>query len=145
MLVAQSCPTLFNSVDCSLPGSSVHGVFRARILEWVAIPFSRRSSWPRDRTQADPVLQADSLPSEPKILFFLPVGQVTKRLWRTTSSSAEQKGQQRRPSETIKKDSPAKTNPSSRHLLVIWEVKCNGDGRGGERLQLITKLFFLLQ
>ena len=37
-------------MDCSLPGSSIHGIFQARILEWVAIPFSRRSSWPRDWT-----------------------------------------------------------------------------------------------
>ena len=49
--VAQSCPTLCNSVDCSPPGSSVHGILQARILEWVAISFSRGSSWPRDRTQ----------------------------------------------------------------------------------------------
>ena len=38
-------------MDCSLPGSSVHGILQARILEWVAIPFSRGSSQPRDRTQ----------------------------------------------------------------------------------------------
>ena len=38
-------------MDCSLPGSSVHGIFQARILEWVAISFSRGSSWPRDWTQ----------------------------------------------------------------------------------------------
>ena len=37
-------------MDCSLPGSSVHGIFQARVLEWVAISFSRGSSWPRDRT-----------------------------------------------------------------------------------------------
>ena len=49
--VAQSCPTLCDSVDCSLPGSSVHGILQARILEWVAISFSRGSSQPRDRTQ----------------------------------------------------------------------------------------------
>ena len=48
--VAQSCPTLCDPVDCSLPGSSVHGIFRARILEWVTISFSRGSSQPRDRT-----------------------------------------------------------------------------------------------
>ena len=36
-------------VDCSLPGSSVHGILQTRILEWVAIPFSRGSSWPRDQ------------------------------------------------------------------------------------------------
>ena len=49
--VAQSCPTLCDPMDCSLPGSSIHGVFQARILEWVAISFSSRSSRPRDWTQ----------------------------------------------------------------------------------------------
>ena len=48
--VTQSCPTLCDPVDCSLPGSSVHGILQARILEWVAISFSRGSSRPRDRT-----------------------------------------------------------------------------------------------
>ena len=48
---AQSCPTLYNPMDCSPPGSSVHGILQARILEWVAISFSRGSSRPRDRTQ----------------------------------------------------------------------------------------------
>ena len=57
-LVTQSCPTLLPPyglwwlsmrVACSLPGSSVHAIFQARILEWVAIPSSRRSSWSRDR------------------------------------------------------------------------------------------------
>ena len=47
--VAQSCPTLCDPMDCSLPGS-IHEIFQARILEWVAISFSRRSSRPRDRT-----------------------------------------------------------------------------------------------
>ena len=41
MLVAQSCRTLCDPMDCSLPGFSVHGIPQARILEWVAIPFSR--------------------------------------------------------------------------------------------------------
>ena len=49
--VAQSCPTLCDLIDYSLPGSSVHGIFQARILEWVAISFSRRSSRPWDWTQ----------------------------------------------------------------------------------------------
>ena len=49
--VAQSCPTLCYPMDCSLPGSSVHGIFQARILEWVATSFSRGSSRPRDRTR----------------------------------------------------------------------------------------------
>ena len=41
----------FDPMDCSLPSSSVHGILQARILEWAAIPLSRGSSWPRDRTQ----------------------------------------------------------------------------------------------
>ena len=49
--VTQSCPTLCDPMDCSLPGSSIHGIFQARILEWIAISFSRRSFWPRDWTQ----------------------------------------------------------------------------------------------
>ena len=50
-LVTQSCLTLCNPMDCSLPVSSVHGILQARILEGVTIIFSRGSSWPRDRTQ----------------------------------------------------------------------------------------------
>ena len=49
--VAQSCLTLCDPVVCSLPGSSVHGIFQARILEWVAISFSRGSSRARNRTR----------------------------------------------------------------------------------------------
>ena len=49
--VAQSCLTLCDPADCRPPGSSVHGTVQARILEWVAVSFSRGSSRPRDRTQ----------------------------------------------------------------------------------------------
>ena len=48
VLVAQSCLTLCDPMDCRPPGSSVHGILQARILEWVAVPFSRGSSQPRD-------------------------------------------------------------------------------------------------
>ena len=61
--VAQSCPTLCDPMDCSLPGSSIHGIFQARILEWVAIPFSRKSSNPGIKP-GSPTLQADALPPE---------------------------------------------------------------------------------
>ena len=44
VLEAQSCPTFLDPMDCSPPGSSVHGILQARILEWVAISFSRGSS-----------------------------------------------------------------------------------------------------
>ena len=60
MLVAQSCPTVLDPMDCSLPGSSVHGILQARTLEWVAIPFANPGIKPRS-----PALQAESLPSEP--------------------------------------------------------------------------------
>ena len=49
--VTQSCPTLCDPMDCSLSGSSVHGIFQARELKWIAVSFSRGSSWPRDRTR----------------------------------------------------------------------------------------------
>ena len=49
--VARLRPNFGNSMDCSLPGSSAHGILQARILEWDDIPTSRGSSWPRGRTQ----------------------------------------------------------------------------------------------
>ena len=54
--VAQSCLTLCNPMDCSLPGSSVHGIFQAVVLEWIAISFSRGSSQPRARTQVSRIV-----------------------------------------------------------------------------------------
>ena len=54
--VTQLCPTFCNPMDCSLPGSSIHGIFQARILEWIAISFSRRSSQPRDWTQVSRIV-----------------------------------------------------------------------------------------
>ena len=51
VLDSQSCLTLYNPMDCSLPGSCVHGILQARILEWVVIFFFRGSSQPRDRTR----------------------------------------------------------------------------------------------
>ena len=62
-LVSQSCPTLCDPMDCSPPGSSVHGILWARILEWVAMPSSRGPSQHKDQTRSA-TLQADSLPSE---------------------------------------------------------------------------------
>ena len=78
--VAQSCPTLSDPVDCSFPGSSVHGIFQARVLEWGAIPFSVSSSlnvW-----QNSPVK-----PSGPGLLFFGIVLKVLhsicQQIWKT--------------------------------------------------------------
>ena len=64
VLVAQSCLTLCNPMDCSPPGSSFHGTLQERILEWVTIPFSRGSFSPGVET-GSPALQEDSSPSEP--------------------------------------------------------------------------------
>ena len=55
-LVVQSCPTLRDPMDCSPPGSSVHGISQARILEWVAISSSRGSSQRRDQTHVSCIL-----------------------------------------------------------------------------------------
>ena len=51
-LIAQSCPTLCFATTCSPPGSSVFGVLQARILEWIAIPFSRPTSWVTGKKRA---------------------------------------------------------------------------------------------
>ena len=63
------CPTLQDPKDCSLPGSPIHRIFQARILEWVAISFSRGSSQPRDQTRVSCLhllhWQAGSSPLEP--------------------------------------------------------------------------------
>ena len=63
-LVALSCPTLCDPVDCSPPGSSVHEILQARILDWVAIPVSRDLPDPGLKPRS-PALPADALPSEP--------------------------------------------------------------------------------
>ena len=62
-LAAELCPTLCGLVDCSLPGSSAMGILQGRILQWVAMPFSRVSSDPGIKPGSPP-LQTDSLPFE---------------------------------------------------------------------------------
>ena len=62
--VTQSCPTLCNPTDYSLPGFSDHGIFQARVPEWVAISFSGDLPNPGIE-HGSPTLQADTLPSEP--------------------------------------------------------------------------------
>ena len=85
VLVAQLHLTLCDLMDCSPPGSSVHGILQARILEWVTISYSRESSARME--PGSPTLQADSLPSEPpgkplgESMSFHPV------LWEFTLSS----------------------------------------------------------
>ena len=62
--VTQSCPTLCDPVDCSPPGSSIHGILQARILEW--LPFPSPGDLPNPGIEPrSPALQADALPSDP--------------------------------------------------------------------------------
>ena len=65
MIVTQLCLTLCDLMDCSLPGSSVRGILQTRILEWVAISFSRGDLPKPGIKHRSPALQADSLPAEP--------------------------------------------------------------------------------
>ena len=66
MLVAQSCLTLCNPMDCSLPGSSVHEILQARISEWVAVASPGDLPGPGIEARS-PTLQADALTSAPKL------------------------------------------------------------------------------
>ena len=75
VLVTESCLTLCDPIDRSPPSSSVHGILQARVLEWIAMPFSKGSSPPRIELRS-PTLQADSLTvwasRETLISFYLP-------------------------------------------------------------------------
>ena len=64
VLVTQSCLALWDPMDCSRPGYSVHGILQARVLEWISTSFSRDLPDPGDKPRSS-VLQADSLLSEP--------------------------------------------------------------------------------
>ena len=75
----QSCPPLCDPMDYSPPDSSVHGILQARILEWVATPSSRGSSWPRDRTHVSCIsctcrwiLYSLSHPGSPNVVYISP-------------------------------------------------------------------------
>ena len=73
-LVTKSCLTLCDPMDCSLPGSSVHGISQARILEFVAISYSRGHSQLRNQTHVSHksiALQADSLPPSHQALLYI--------------------------------------------------------------------------
>ena len=84
-----SCPTRWDPMDCRLPGSSVHGILQARILEWVSISFSRGSSQTRAQTQVC-YIASRFLPSESPG-FNEPPGKVLKLLWRHTHSLVAQR------------------------------------------------------
>ena len=83
-LVTQSCPTLCDPMDCSPPGSSVHGISQASMLKWVAIPFSRRSSQCRGQTQvsctAGGFFTSES-PGKPSCFWILLLLSRVSRVW----------------------------------------------------------------
>ena len=86
-LVAQSCPTLCDPFDCRPPGSSVRGIYQARILKWVAISSSRGSFRPSSRypSPVSPALQADSILTEPSwtpLLKPIPTADMTEQRWK---------------------------------------------------------------
>ena len=75
-------------MDCSLPGSSVHGILQARILEWVVIPFSKGSSWPRDWTQVSYIAGrffTAEPPGKPNIKF----NQRSEKMHKQTNKSSQ--------------------------------------------------------
>ena len=64
-LVAQLCPTLWDTMDCGPPGSSVHGISQARILEWVAITFRRECSQPKNGSRFSCIADGLSIAEPP--------------------------------------------------------------------------------
>ena len=105
VLVAQSCLTLCDLMDCSPPGSTVHGILQARILEWVTIPSSSRSSQSIDQTQVSSITGG----------FFAaePPGKVKQKQWETEAERqivmerhADQKTQRGREKEESKRAKP---------------------------------------
>ena len=80
-LVTWLCPTLCDPVDCSPPGSSVYGILQARILEWVAISFSRASSWFRDWTQVSCLAGGFFTPEPPRKPYALVDAPLDNVLW----------------------------------------------------------------
>ena len=69
-MCAQSCLTLCDPMDCSSPGSFVHGVLQARILKWVAISFSRESSWPSNQIRLSSISRDHIVHTVFKLFFF---------------------------------------------------------------------------
>ena len=106
-LVAKSWLTC-DPMDWSLPGSSVQGIFQARIQEWITISFSKGSSWPRDRTHVStsPALQVDSLSLPKEDL------SPKRRLWQPTTAS------------TRGIDPAAPDGPSTGSASMPWDPVC---------------------
>ena len=109
--VAQSCLTLCDPVDCSPPGSSVHGILQARTLECIAIFFSRGSSWPRDWTQVSCIAGR-------RLNLWATSKYKSKLQWDTTSHKSEW------PSSNCLQTMNAGEGVEKReHLYCLWKCK----------------------
>ena len=141
--VTQSYPTLCDPMDCSPPGSSIHWILQARILEWVAISFSRGSSQPRDRTQVSRIagvgfnLWATREAIQTFSVQFSSVAQtcltlcdpmnhstpglpVHHQLWEFTQTHVHWVGDAIQPSHPLSSPSPPAPNPSQDQGLFQW-------------------------
>ena len=90
--VTQSCSTVCNPMECSLPSSSVHGIFQARILEWVAISFSKRSSRPRDWIQVSCIAGFTVAKSQRKLTDWTTNNSKMKTGWNAQQIGPSQRG-----------------------------------------------------
>ena len=135
--VDQLCLTLCDHMDCNLPGSSVHGILQARILEWVAISYFRGSSWPRDQTQISytagrfftiwatssvlfsSVAQSCPTPCKP-MNRRMPGLPVHHQLPEFTQTHVHRVSDAIQPSHPLSSPSPPAPNPSQHQSLFQW-------------------------
>ena len=123
--VTQSCLTLCSPMDCSLLGSSVHGILQARVLEWVAISFSRRSFQPRNWTQVYSTVQLSSI-TQSCPTFCDPMNHSTPglpvhhQLPESTQSHVHWVGNAIQPSHPLSSPSPPALNLSQHQGLFKW-------------------------
>ena len=112
MLVTQLCLILCNPMNCSLPDSSVHGILQARILEWVAVPFSRGSSQPRDQTQVSCIAGRFFLLAEPPMYTYI----YCNLAWISKRKISRLLGQGRETSGKQDKEGKLRNRPSNKPI-----------------------------
>ena len=113
--VAQSCPTLCHPMDCSLPGSSVHGILQAVVLEWIAISFSRGSSQSRARTQSSRIVDRRFTVWATREASFLCIYNTYVIVW-----NIHYKGYYKTKWLSLKKHFPPRFNILSYQTNIIW-------------------------
>ena len=120
MLVPQSYLILCNSRDYSLPDSYVHEFLQARILEWVAIPFSRRSSWPRDWTQISNCKQILYLWAIREVSY-LPVD-ITNSHFPPVSVVKNPPATQETWVQSLRQEGPLEKEMATHYNFLAWEI-----------------------